>query len=462
MDGDDLEFSVAAVEALGAARLAALIVDHAGRDTGLAQALRLALMAAGPLDRLAAALADRLRAIEEDHRLFDYRESGALADTLDGLRKAIVTDLLPREPRAAVTLLDRFLRLDRSVFERSDDSDGFIGDIFRQAVTDCGRAWLSVPDRDPVVLAGLVFALFSGNDYNVLDDIIPAFRDTLGGPGLDELERLIRRRLDPAAGMADGPRRSDLSRALIEIADARGDLDAFIALHRRAGTERAAVKDICERLVTAGRLTEALSRVERAESPDWQRGDLDRLRVEILERLGRHEEAQSLRRDLFARSLSQSVLEDYLGWLPEADRPAAWAGAVALARQHSDIHGALTLLLRLDLSAAAELVHQRSQELNPHLYRVLRPAAERLADRCPLAALLIYRRLVEGVLDDGHTQFYDYAINDLKIIDGLSARVEDWRGHPAGDAYRDRLRATYRDAQGFWERLRAAGLDGRE
>ena len=441
MDGDDVEFSVAAVEALGAARLAALIVDHAGHDPGFGRAVRLALAAVGPVDRLVAMLAEQLRAVEEDGRFFDNRESGVLADTLDRLRKAMMTELLPRQPRAAADLLDRFLRLDRTVFQRTDDADGFIGDVFRHAVADLGRAWLSVPDRDPIALAGLVFVLFSTNDCHVRDDIIPACKDALGADGLDELERLIRGRLDPVRLATEDPGPPELSRALIEIAEARGDLDGYIALHRLAGTEAIAVKDICERLVAAGRLSEALDRVERTGIPDWQQGDVDRLRVEIFERLGRHQDAQALRRDLFARTLSLSVLEDYLAWLPEADRPAAWAGAVDLARRHDDVHGALTLLLRLDPAAAAELVHQRSQELNAHLYRLLRPAAERLAESQPLAALLIYRRLADGVLDAKQRQFYDYAVSDVQTARSLATRVEDWRGHLTGEAYHERVSA---------------------
>ncbi len=448
MDGDDVEFSVAAIEALGAARLAALIVDHADRDTGVGQAVRLALMAAGPVDRLAATLADRLGAIEDDRRFFDNRDSGVLADALDHVRKAVMTELLPRQPRAAVALFDRFLRLDQSVFARTDDADGFIGDVFRSAVADFGRAWLSVSDRDPVALAELVFSLFSEDDCGVRDDIIPAFKDALGAVGLDALERLIRRRRDPLAVATGNPWQPDLIRALIEIAEARGDLDGFIALHRLAGTEDVAVKDICERLVAAGRLDEALDRVERTKIPDWQQSDVDRLRVEILERLGRHQEAQALRRDLFARTLSSSVLDDYLAWLPEAERPAAWTGAVELARRHDDVHGALVLLLRLDPAAAAELVHQRSQELNTHLYRVLRPAAERLSDSQPLAALLIYRRLADGVLDGKQMHFYDYAVNDVKTARSLAARVEDWRGHPDGEAYHAQVSAKLRDVFG--------------
>jgi len=82
--------------------------------------------------------------------------AGIFGGVIGALVMTIVADLLPRQPRAAAEMLVRLLRLDRGVFDRADDSDGFIGDVFRQGVADCGRAWLLVPDRNPVVLARLV------------------------------------------------------------------------------------------------------------------------------------------------------------------------------------------------------------------------------------------------------------------------------------------------------------------
>lgn|SRR5690242_7656316 len=54
---DEPEITIDQVEALGAKRLAAIVVDHAYRDAGLLQAVRMALAGAGPDDRLVDALA---------------------------------------------------------------------------------------------------------------------------------------------------------------------------------------------------------------------------------------------------------------------------------------------------------------------------------------------------------------------------------------------------------------------
>ncbi|MGQ9368219.1 DUF6880 family protein [Azospirillum sp. ST 5-10] len=410
-------------------------------------------------DIAARRLDDALAAVAADHRRHDGPDAAGLARALDRLRRAILGDLMPQAPRLAAERLDRLLRLDRAVFARCDDTDGLVADVFRQALADCGRTWLAVPGCHPHRLAERVFDLFAENDHGVRDDLVPAFRDALGPAGLDALEGLIRHRLGAVPGDPAGACEAELVRALTEIADARGDLDGFITLHAQAGTEDGAVRDICERLMAAGRLEEALERVSRADAPAWRRDELDRLRIAVLDRLGRRDEAQALRRALFARTLSPTLLDAILARLPEPERAAAVAEAVAAARRHADIHRALELLAGLDLDAAASLLRQRVHDVNPRLYRMLRPLAERLAARQPLAAVLLHRRLADGVLDAADGAAYGFAVADLEAADRLSARVTDWDGHPPADVHRRDIAARHRQKRAFWERMRAAGLD---
>jgi hypothetical protein len=201
------EITAEALEALGAERLAAILLTHAEWDDALSQTLRLAIAAssastiasaAGSGNGLARALSAEIARIAKDDRFYGYRDGRILAAELDRVRQSIMEDLLPVQPRAAAELLARFILLDGNVFERSDDSDGIIGDVIREAVEDYGVAWAAVPDRDPAALAREVFATFTRDDYGVHGEIIKAFADALGADGLDELERLFREGLDHA------------------------------------------------------------------------------------------------------------------------------------------------------------------------------------------------------------------------------------------------------------------------
>jgi hypothetical protein len=177
--GFDQSFSIEDAERLGTRRLAELVVVEAYRDVGMLQALRLALASHQTDGFLVQILADEIEAIRTDRRFHDYREAHLLATQMDRIREGITRDLLPRSPRSAACLLGQLIRLDGHAFEHSDEAGDSIAEVIKRAVTDYGRAWAAVPDRDINALAAHVLAVFSGNEYGVHDEIIVAFRHAL-------------------------------------------------------------------------------------------------------------------------------------------------------------------------------------------------------------------------------------------------------------------------------------------
>jgi hypothetical protein len=347
----DQKLMVEQVERLGARRLAEIVVNHCHRDERLHQTVRIALAASTPGDPLVKTLATEIDAIRTSRHFYGYRESNVLAQELDRIRQGITEYLLPAQPRAAAELLGRLIRLDANVYERADDSDGVIGDTIGEVVTDCGRAWAAVPERDPKFLAAEVFDLFTTDEYGARSEVITAFSEALGASGLDELERMVRERLEHAAtGKRDYQRA--LTPALENIADARGDVDGYIAAQRLAGTENLAVKEIGERLLAAGRLEEALHWLDRPDVPEHRRGDIGRLKVDTLDRLGRTEDAQAVRWSMFVTSMSAGILDEYLGRLPEEVVAEARQRAIATACRHPDVHQCLHLLAKLSPDTA--------------------------------------------------------------------------------------------------------------
>jgi hypothetical protein len=242
----------------------------------LHQTVRIALAASTPGGPLVETLATEIDAVRASRHFYGYRESNILAQELDRIRQGITEYLLPAQPRDAAELLGRLIRLDANVYERSDDSDGVIGDAIGEAVTDCGRAWAAVSERDPKILAAEVFDLFTTDEYGARSEVITAFSEALGASGLSELERNVRERLDHAPAGKYGYRQRALTIALENIADARGDVDGYIAAKRLAGTEDVAVKQIGERFLAAGRLEEALQWLDRPDVLEHKRGDTAR------------------------------------------------------------------------------------------------------------------------------------------------------------------------------------------
>ncbi len=215
---------------------------------------------------------------------------------------------------------------------------------------------------------------------------------------------------------------------------------------------------IAERLVGVGRLQEALQRLERATGGEHQLSSVDDARIEVLDRLGRVDDAQSVRWGVFLRTLSGTMLDAYLERTSAEARPGVTEKAIVTASGHRDVYAALSLLSNVDPDAAARLVCRRLQDISGDLDFALRPAAERLAEGHPLVAVLLRRRMVDAALARARTQSYGRVVQDLVKAEEAAVQVGDWQGFPTQDAYREVITRQHRAKTAFWARMNAVGL----
>ena len=90
------------------------------------------------------------------------------------LTRAIIAERLGQaRPDLALDLMWRFMTLAEPVINRVDDSNGSVGDVFRNAREDLG-ALAARARPDPQALAERVFAAVTKNDYGEFDQPVPA------------------------------------------------------------------------------------------------------------------------------------------------------------------------------------------------------------------------------------------------------------------------------------------------
>lgn len=472
-----LPISVKALAALGAERLAEILHGIAGDDPQLRRRLEEAIRQspptrAKPAGAMLGSIERRIAALEEMDGYRDWRGAASLGADIDTLRQDIVESVLPVDAEAAASRLEQLVDLGDFLFETSDDSDGEISGALRTVVEDWGRAWAQVVGRDPDTVAEIVFDAFTEDEYGVLDEAIPAFAEALGVEGLAALEVRFRAALNEAPDPDDqdedddddddagddhdnwraGWQRRMLFRGLRDIADVRGDVDAFIAAHEDAGTARAYAVEIAERLHRAGRSEEALRWLEL---PDRRRGfaeDMTDLHVGILEALGRSDDARMVLWQTFERTLAFEYYRDFRERIPEPERDRIRQRAIDLVLGHDDVRRVLAFLIEADALAEAEdLVLRRAADLHGRDYWNLRPAAKALARDHPAGAVLLYRVLTEAVLSAGKSQYYRYAIGDLREATLLAEGVDDWKGIEPHESFLGRLRAEHSRKWSFWK-----------
>jgi hypothetical protein len=463
------------LEALGAERLAELLIEISGGNAVVKRHLRLELAGARNPAALAREIRKRLAAMARSRTFVDWRNRRALVDDLETQRRAIIEQAAKADVAEALDLTWGFLALANSIFERCDDSSGTVIGIFHAATSDLGEL-AKTANTDPKGLADHAFQALIENNYGQFDYLISALRPALGEDGLEHLkQRMIALSREPVKKLSEKERRkigwssagpiyeddivnrhqaSAIHLALKEIADAQGDVDSFIAqFDRQTRKVPRIAAQIARRLLAAGRTEEALRMIEAAEHArsDWPDFEWEDARIDVLDALGRGDDAQAARWLCFERSLSSTHLRAYLKGLPDFDDVEVETRAFDYAEKNKVLLRALSFLASWPaLDRAANLVINRSEELNGDQYEILTPAANALAGKHPLAATLLLRAMVDFSLDQGRTSRYKHASRHLLECASLALSIQDFGKFETHEAFVDKLRAKHGKKSSFW------------
>ncbi|KAB1075501.1 DUF6880 family protein [Methylobacterium planeticum] len=464
--------------ALGPERMIDLILGETARNPAFKKIVSAALAALQGPEAVAAIVDRRLAALEGARGYIDWQKRRAFTADLDATVSVVLDALRPLDAGAALDRLVRFLAGADAVLNRVDDSLGITQGVYERAAEAAVEIAGSLPAAEAARFAlGLVPRIAAEPDGAfgvVLTDLIPR----LGAASLAELDAaLAGAEVPEAAGRAPEwqgrYRRSRLIRIRQDLADRRGDADAFIALEHEAAPGRPDRVAVAERLLGAGRAAEALDWLRRpapkarvttradliAGVPDPDVPDRARIVAEIraLEALGRREEAQALRWGRFAETLDREMLRDYLAKLPDFEDDAALERAFALAATHPQPYRALGFLVGWPhLPGAARLVRARRASWEGERYAVLAPAAEALEEAFPEEAAHLYRCLIDDILARGRAHAYGHAARYLAQLDALGRRLAPGRLEPEQAAYREALRRAHGRKTGFWSLVAGA------
>ena len=374
----------------------------------------------------------------------------AVYEDLKAHHRVIVRTAGKENPALALELLWLVIRAAASIRDRAAFDPG-VHEVQREATNQLGIA-ASAVKPDPEALAEDAFRTLAQESFYCAP-IIPALAPALGPKGLAHLKRRLREH--------DSTSRSG-RQALLAIADAEGDVEEFIRLHPPGERTRPGyATDIARRLLRAGRAEDALRTLDAAEGgpdardviglPDFGWTDA---RIEVLEALGRHDEAQDQRWSSFDRGLSARHLRAWVQRFPGFDGMDAEERAFDHAERFHPEEDVLRFLVEWpDLTRASAFVLRHAQTLNGEKDDALTPAAEALAARFPLAATLVLRSMVDATLAKHDHRNFKQAAGHLVECAGLAGGIADFRGHPDHDAYVETLQKKYRYTWSFWDEI---------
>ena len=402
----------------------------------------------------------RLATIERSGSFLDDHQRDALLLDLERQRQAISGPIADHNPAVAVELFWDLLALAEGLMERCDDSDAVVRDFFHQSSAALG-AVAQKASGDPKALADQVYAAIVSNSYGQFDPILRDLGPALGPEGLAHLRQRLEALRNRATSNEGARTHRDLivRIAMLDIADALGDAEAYLAEYRdhdpEALTVPAIAARVAERLTPAGRAEEALALLQgadpwlserRAGAEEWCDA-----RLAALEALGRHDEAQQQRWEFALMELSRRHLRDYLKRLPAFEDVEAEERALDLVAEHDDLQEALWFLLHWpEPRRAARLVLASAKPLNGDCYVLLAPLAELLETKHPLAATRCLRAMIDFSLRVGRSKRYPHAARHLETCGRLARGIDSWGDLVDHHSYVAQLRRDHGRKYGFW------------
>ena len=463
------------LEKLGAEKLAALVMDLVQGSAALQRRARMELSAAqGPGD-VAADLRKRFASLRRATSFVDWRKQRAMVRDLEHLLEIIEFTIAPHDPDEAFELLWSFLQLAPSIHERTDDSNGAVGGIMSDAVDIIAKVSPTI-SKDSKSLAERILDAVANAGYGEFDGIIPATAEALGQDGLEHLKRITEiwadappteHELEPYRGYGlmssaeDSVRRNRQgTRSIIleDVADAQGDVDAYMARYSAEQlTYGTIAPDVARRLLDAGRVDEAFEIITRARAAEDGkpfrifRHDLDVVYEDCLERQGKTDDLKAHLRETFDQTLSAPCLRKYLKLLPDFDDVEAEEAALDVAEAYPHPGAAIAFLVHWPShDRAARVVLARAEELDGNAYHTLATAADALEARHPLAATLMRRAMVMDTLTGAKSKRYRHAARHLAECQSCDAAIEDYGDFPTHTEFHKMLKQDHGRKHGFW------------
>jgi len=460
------------LETLGAARLAELLIEISTGSALAKRRLRLELAGAQSPKEAGREVAKRLTSIANAKSAITWKKRKAFIDDLQTQRRGIIEQVGSSDPEQALILMWRFMGLANPVIERCQSGDGEVIEVFHEACADLGPL-VAAAKPSAEALIDTTFDALCENRYSQFDELISTLTPALGVKGLERLRQRFEELLEKSnattlstdvilrqntdeymQSIAERRKQRIAKSALLELADAQGDVDAFIAQFEpwtRTLPENAIL--IARRLVDADRAAEALDILDEADvdEDDWDLMDWQDARIDVLDAMGRKDEAQAFRWACFERDLWADYLRAYLRKLPDFDDIEAEEKAVAIAMADPELLAALQFFLDWQSpDRAAELLINRHNEIDGNRFEYLTPAADALAESHPLAATLVLRAMIDFALNAARSKRYRHAARHLATCAELAPRIEDFGAFETHEAYVARLKKDHGRKHGFW------------
>ncbi|MFA6618005.1 MAG: DUF6880 family protein [Candidatus Neomarinimicrobiota bacterium] len=408
------------------------------------------------IDKIISSKTERLKAVKKkisslkrSKRFIEWKYAADFADDLEIILEEVQACV--SNPIEGVKIITSFFETDSSVFQRCDDSSGFIGsvydnamDLFVQYASEC---------EDKKLIVDILLKLLLKDEFGVRESLLESVTKFLPRASIRLMITEFRKRADAE----DEKYAKEKQFRFIEIL-ARKIKDAKlfeeIRLERSEEISRYSCIEIAEVYFESGNTETAHAWLKKIpEDEVFLKGKKNALLLKIYKKQGNIEKQQEILNYYFVVSPSIHTLNDLLDLVGHDKKDDIIVPKVReILNKHvldtSDIY----FMLDLDKvdEAEAHLIKYHEQLDGDPYYDLLPLAKTMEKEKRYLCACLIYRSLLISILERAFYKAYQYAANYLKTLDKLSQNISDWKGIIDHNSFKEHLVEKHGRKRSFW------------
>ena len=433
-------------------------------------------------------LTSNLKGLRRRHKYIEYWGVSEFVTELQYLADDIMT-IYPEQPETCLDLLELFIESSNSSMERCEDTSEV-----ENLYSTVAKSWLMVAknsyeqekmtvpadERDILSQAwqSRVKILIDDNDYAIKETLTVDIKQLLSDSEVRGLiieyqyyyESLFSQNLEDNSAIvshdnsrANHQEKLKTEKTLIELTSALGDVDLFETTYLSIYPKPVNAQQLA-RLLRFLIDNNAYTRAQHYLNDDWQSSNkqeqvkrLDWL-SEIYQRQGDSESQLEMLGTAFELYSTPKRLKAIMAIASPAQQSQWRKKAYKLAEQQQDIVIAASLLLEInETKLANQVAVTRYKEFATIHYETLTQLLKDLPEDTLLIQAIIYRSLIDDVLNNERSNAYGYAARYYKKLQKLDSSIEriadGYSSLISHQDYVNNLRDKHDKKYSFWERI---------
>ncbi len=394
---------------------------------------------------------EKLANISKRHKFVSQSSSRSIARRLESMLEDLKSGV--EDPKAGLESMVEFFRADKTVFENSDDSSGHIGLVFTFNARNLFISYASRSD-DKSWIADVVIDLIRQDNYGVRSSLIDCAAEYLPATEIRLMTDRLWKISDEKTELYERRRRY---RTIESLARQINDAVLFekARLASDPGVSDKSLIDIARVYQESGDAAAALAWMNRiGDAACLEFHDGNSLLLDIHRKLDNPEETRKILWKIFRKYRSAQTLGELLDEIGHERRDAVVdveARTILDANRFS--YADIRFLIEVGRVDEAESCLMKWRErIDGEMYYAILPVAQKLhkEGRC-FTATLLYRTLLDSILERAHWKAYRHGREYLGVLIDLAQSITDWRDLPSHEQYTNRLLANHSRKRSFWQ-----------